>query len=94
MPAELSKVQRAAAIASLQRYFEENMPEQLGDLAAGLLLDYMLTELGPISYNLAITDAQSQLLQRVQDLNGELFEDELQYWPRTDARRKKTSTRK
>ncbi len=94
MAAELSRTQRAGAIASLQRYFEENMPEPLGDLAAGLLLDFFLAEIGPISYNLAIADAQTRLLQRVQDLNGELFEDELRFWPRHDAKRRKNSVGK
>jgi uncharacterized protein (DUF2164 family) len=85
---ELSKQQRTAAIASIQRYFEENFPEPIGDLPAGLLLNFILEEIGPVVYNKAITDAQTRLLQRVSDLNGELFADEFQYWPRADAKRK------
>ena len=88
MTIELSKQQRAAAIASIQRYFEENFPEPIGDLPAGLLLNFILEEIGPVVYNKAITDAQTRLLQRVSDLNGELFADEFQYWPRADAKRK------
>src|SRR3954471_17463872 len=34
MTMELSKEARADAIASIKRYFEENMPEPIGDLAA------------------------------------------------------------
>ncbi len=85
---ELSRPQRAAAIASLQRYFEENLPEPIGDLPAGLLLNFFLEEIGPVVYNKAVTDAQTRLLQRVTDLSGELYADEFQYWPRSDARRK------
>ena len=85
---ELSKQQRAAAIASLQRYFEENLPEPIGDLPAGLLLNFIVEEIGPIIYNQAIADAQTRLMQRVTDLSGELYADEFQYWPRADARRK------
>ena len=85
---ELSKQQRAAAIASLQRYFEENLPEPIGDLPAGLLLNFIVEEIGPIIYNQAIADAQTRLMQRVTDLNGELYADEFQYWPRADAKRK------
>jgi uncharacterized protein (DUF2164 family) len=88
MTFEFSKQQRAAAIASLQRYFEENLPEPIGDLPAGLLLNFILEEIGPVIYNKAITDAQTRLLQRVTDLNGELYADEFQYWPRADAKRK------
>jgi uncharacterized protein (DUF2164 family) len=88
MIVEFSKQQRTAAIASLQRYFEENLPEPIGDLPAGLLLNFILEEIGPVIYNKAIADAQARLLQRVSDLNGELYADEFQYWPRADAKRK------
>jgi uncharacterized protein (DUF2164 family) len=88
MTVEFSKPQRATAIASLQRYFEENLPEPIGDLPAGLLLNFILEEIGPVIYNRAISDAQTRLTQRVSDLSGELFADEFQYWPRADAKRK------
>lgn len=84
---ELSKQQRATAISSLQRYFEENL-EPIGDLPAGLLLNFFLEEIGPLVYNQAIADAQTRLTQRVADLSGELYSDEFQYWPRQDAKRK------
>jgi uncharacterized protein (DUF2164 family) len=84
---ELTKQQRTDAIASMQRYFQENL-EPLGDLPAGLLLNFLLEEIGPVIYNQAIADAQTRMTQRVADLNGELFADEFQYWPRTDAKRK------
>ena len=83
---ELSKQQRATALASLQRYFAENLPEPIGELPAGLLLNYFLEEIAPVIYNQAISDAQTRLLQRVADLNGELYADEFQYLPRADAR--------
>ena len=84
---DLTKQQRTDAIASMQRYFQENL-EPLGDLPAGLLLNFLLEEIGPVIYNQAIADAQTRMTQRVADLNGELFADEFQYWPRTDAKRK------
>jgi uncharacterized protein (DUF2164 family) len=89
MNIEISKQVRTEAIASLQRYFRENMPEEIGDLAAGLLLTFFLEEVGPAVYNQAIADAQTRLQQRVADLGGELYADEFQYWPKIDAKRKK-----
>ncbi len=85
---EISKQTRADAIASLQRYFEENMPEPVGNLPAGLLLDFFLEEVGPAVYNQAIRDAQARMQQRVSDLDGELYADAFPYWPRIDAKRK------
>ena len=86
MKVDFSKPTRDAAIASVQRYFDENMAEPIGKLPAGLLLDFVIEEIGPGFYNRAIADAQARLSQRVGDLSGELFGDELQYWARVDAR--------
>jgi uncharacterized protein (DUF2164 family) len=88
IPVELSKQAREAAIASVQRYFEENLTEPVGNLPAGLLLDFFIEEVGPVIYNQAITDAQTRMQQRVGDLNGELYADEFQYWPRVQSKRK------
>lgn len=90
MAIELSKPARADAIASIQQYFEENMPEPIGELPAGLLLNYFLEDIGPAIYNTAIADAQTRIQQRIADLPGELYEDEFQYWPRAAARRKRS----
>jgi uncharacterized protein (DUF2164 family) len=85
---ELRKDQRAQAIASIQQYFEENFTEPIGNLPAGQLLDFFMEEVGPVIYNRAISDAQVRLQQRVMDLNGELFEDEFQFWIRKAAKRR------
>ena len=83
---ELTKPERTAAVASIQRYFEENLPEPIGDLPAGLLLNFFLEEIGPAVYNRAIRDAQARMQQRAADLDGELYVDEFQYWPKIDAK--------
>ena len=89
---ELTKPARAEAIASLRRYFDENLADKLsaplGELPAGLLLNYILEEIGPAVYNRAIADAQARMELRMADLAGELFADEFAYWPRVEARRK------
>jgi uncharacterized protein (DUF2164 family) len=86
---EIPKQARADAIASIQRYFQENMPEPVGDLPAGLLLNFFIEEIGPVIYNRAISDAQSRMQQRVSDLDGELYAHEFEYWPKIDSKRKK-----
>jgi uncharacterized protein (DUF2164 family) len=86
---ELTKQARVDAIASVKKYFEEEIREPIGDLRAGLLLDFFLEEIGPAIYNKAIGDAQARLQQRVADLDGELYADEFQYWVRLAAKRKK-----
>ena len=88
MPIKLSPETTKQLVTSIKRYATENLDEEIGDLKAGLFLDYCLQEIGAVVYNQAIADAQTRLLQRVADLNGELFADEFQYWPRADAKRK------
>ena len=88
-PIELTRQRRADAVASLQRYFDENLPEPIGQLPAGLLLDFFLEEIGPAIYNQAINDAQIRIIQRATDLPGELFADEFQYWPNQKSKRRR-----
>ena len=84
----LDRQTRAEAVASLRRYFDANMPEPLGELPAGQLLDYFLEEIGPLIYNGAIGEAQARLLNQVGDLTGDLYEKPFGYWPALEARRR------
>jgi uncharacterized protein (DUF2164 family) len=89
MSIELSKQVRDDAIASIQRYFERNLPEPIGELTASLLLNYFVEEIGPAIYNQAVADAQARLQQRVADLEGELYEEPFQYWNKAKTKRNK-----
>lgn len=87
MKIELTEEQRTEAVHSLQRYFERNMPEPLGTLPAGQLLDFFLQEFGPPAYNRAIADVQARLQQRLSDLEGELYAEEFPFWKGSGVRR-------
>jgi len=80
MTIELSKEARKEAIASIERYFRENMEEPIGNLAAGALLGFFLEEIGPAVYNRAVAEAQERLQARVSELDIEVHEEEFQYW--------------
>ena len=68
------------AVASIKQYVEKNLDQEVGDLQAGLLLDYFLKELAPSIYNQAIQDAQRYFQERASDLEGVCFEREFGYW--------------
>ncbi len=85
---ELSDVQRKDALASLQRYFQEELQEELGTLPAANLLNYILEEIGPAIYNRAVLDAQARVQARAAELDAELYLDPFQYWSRLEKRRK------
>ena len=83
MAITLSPEIRKQLLVSIKRYVTENLDEEIGDLKAGLLLDYCLQEIGPAVYNQAIADAQSYFTGRVADLEGVCHEEEFGYWPRS-----------
>ncbi|MDP6579880.1 MAG: DUF2164 domain-containing protein [Vicinamibacterales bacterium] len=82
MSIKLRPETRQRLISSIKRYFEEDMEQEIGDLKAGLLLEFFLKELGPSVYNTAIGDAQAHLQERVGDLDGTCYEPEFCYWKR------------
>ena len=88
MSIELSNETRQVLIASTQRYFKENMDEELGNLSAGALLGFFLAELGPLVYNKAVADVQQRLQARVMEVDLEIYEDEFQYWSKPDRKKK------
>jgi len=69
-------------ISSIQRYFEKNMDEEIGELKATLLLEFFAKEIGPSIYNRAIADAQAQLQEHVAEIEESCYEPEFGYWER------------
>ncbi len=88
MSIELSREVHKQAVASIERYFLENMDERIGNIAAAGLLGFFLQEIGPIVYNKAVADVQQRLESRIAELDIEIHEDEFQYWRKHDKPRK------
>lgn len=87
MTIELPNAAQQAAIASIQRYFERNMDEPIGNITAGALLGFFLEEIGPLIYNKAVADVQQRLQARIQEIDLEVYEDEFQYWSKFDKKK-------
>jgi uncharacterized protein (DUF2164 family) len=92
MTIELSKEARQQAIASIERYFQENMEERIGNIAAGALLAFLLEEIGPSIYNRAVAEVQERLGARIAELDIEIHEDEFDYWRKFEKQRKGKGT--
>jgi uncharacterized protein (DUF2164 family) len=88
MAIELNRDARAEAIRSIERYFQENMEERIGNIAAGALLNFFVEEIGPAIYNQAVAEVQERLQTRIAELDIEVHEDEFQYWRKFDGARK------
>ncbi|MEO6995161.1 MAG: DUF2164 domain-containing protein [Lacunisphaera sp.] len=67
-------------IHSLKKYFSAELEQELGDLQAQLLLDFILKEIGPIAYNQGVADAESFFRAKLEDLPATCFEPALTYW--------------
>ncbi len=80
VPIKLATDAEERSLASIKRYFQEHMDDDVGDLKAKLLLDFFLEEIGPAVYNRAIGDAQTVLQERVLDLDGACYQPEFGYW--------------
>ena len=88
MGVEIPKQARADAVASIERYFQEQLDQRIGNIAASALLGFFLEEVVPLVYNQAVADVQERLLQRVEELDIELHQDAFAYWPRQERERR------
>ena len=86
MPIELNKEARASAVASIERYYQENFDERIGNIQAAALLHFFLEEIGPSVYNQAVAEVQERLMVRVSELDIEHHQDEFGYWARQGRR--------
>ncbi len=68
MRVKLSGDRRKKLIESTKTYFKESHEQEIGDLKAGLILEFFVQELGPPVFKLAIRDAQAFFHQKIEDL--------------------------
>jgi uncharacterized protein (DUF2164 family) len=72
MNLKLPREQKQQLIERVQSYFYEERSEEIGDLSAELLLDYMIKEIGPVIYNQAIQDAIKTVGEKMVSLEDDL----------------------
>jgi uncharacterized protein (DUF2164 family) len=82
MTIKLQPDAQARFIASIKRYFAENLDEDIGELKASLLLEFVLREIGPSIYNRAVADAQARIQDAASELDSACYEPDLGYWNR------------
>ena len=80
MATELSKEEKAAIIPSIQKFCREELEVEIGDMRAGIMLNYIMKEIAPFAYNKGVKDAESYFRGKVEDLSATCFEDGLTYW--------------
>jgi len=79
MAIELNADAKQHAIDALKAHVREHAEWDMGDLAAELMVEFVLKEIGPIVYNQAISDAQTFMGDKVLDLEA------LLQWPEREV---------
>jgi uncharacterized protein (DUF2164 family) len=76
MALELDEERRALLIAELKALFRDTFDTELSDFRAKGILEFFLASLGPQVYNQAVQDARAFFQQKLDDLDGEVYEPE------------------
>lgn len=72
-PIEFSREERAAITAKLRDYFARELDQELGQLPAEMLLDFIGKEIGGAFYNRGVHDAQQLVQQKTEDIVEALY---------------------
>lgn len=80
MAIELTKEEVTEIVPSLKRYFRDELDQELSDMRAGFLLDYIMTEIAPLAYNRGVKDAESFFRAHLEDLPNTCFEQGMTWW--------------
>lgn len=57
-------------LSEIKAYFLKEREEELGDLAARLILDFFMEKLAPYAYNQGVLDSYKYMSERTEDLLG------------------------
>ncbi|MDO9577933.1 MAG: DUF2164 domain-containing protein [Candidatus Cloacimonadales bacterium] len=67
---KIDNEKRKLMLYKIKKFFQQEREEEIGDLAAILILDFIIENLAVDFYNLGIRDCITQLHQNVEDLYG------------------------
>lgn len=70
---KLAPDMRDKLIDLLQRYFREELDQDIGSFDAGFLLDFFMKEAGTVFYNQGLYDAQAVLNAHTERLGEEIL---------------------
>ncbi|MFW2487411.1 DUF2164 domain-containing protein [Clostridium chromiireducens] len=65
---QLSKEKREDMISAIKSYFYDERGEELGDLASGKFLDFVIDELATEFYNQGVYDCYNYMNRSIDDL--------------------------
>ncbi len=73
---EFSKAEKDLIIRKVQKYFDKELGQDLGQFDAEFLLDFFAKEVGAYFYNRGLRDAQAVIEGKLADIADALYEIE------------------
>ena len=73
---EFTQEERDVICRKIQRYFHDELDQEVGQFDAGFLLDFFADEIGPYFYNRGLYDAQAILEARLENIAEAIYEIE------------------
>jgi uncharacterized protein (DUF2164 family) len=64
----VTKERKDEMIAEIRHYFSKEREEEMGDLAAGLIFDFIAEKLAPEFYNQGVSDSHKYMQEAAEDL--------------------------
>jgi uncharacterized protein (DUF2164 family) len=68
VPIKVTKERRSEMIAEIKNFFLKEREEEIGDLAAGIILDFILEKIAPELYNQGVDDSYRYIKDAAEDL--------------------------
>jgi uncharacterized protein (DUF2164 family) len=68
VPIKVTKERRREMIAEIKNFFSKEREEEIGDLAAGIILDFILEKIAPELYNQGVDDSYRYIKDAAEDL--------------------------
>jgi uncharacterized protein (DUF2164 family) len=70
---EFSKEETSQIVRRIQKYFDDELEQEIGQLPAELLLRFFSDEIGNYHYNRGLYDAQAVLLGKIDDITDGIY---------------------
>jgi uncharacterized protein (DUF2164 family) len=73
---EFSKEEKAILVDKLKTYFERELGQEVGQFDCEFFLDFISSEIGAYYYNKGLSDAQSIVAGKMEDIGDAFYEIE------------------
>lgn len=70
----ISNNNKKVIVTRLQDYFIKELDQELGQFDAEFLLDFFTKEIGSAFYNQGLSDAQTVLTAKIDDINDAIYQ--------------------